>query len=62
MKKVNIYDFFKLYDVGCQASPSTSSQAVQFDKIPFKNAEVMTKNIYTTDNFCQTFPQRSNSS
>ena len=62
MKKVNIYDFFKLYDVGVQATPSVFSQAVQLDKLLLKNVEVMTKNIYTADNFCQTLPQRNNSS
>ena len=61
MKMVNIYDFFKLYDVGVQATPLTSSQAVQIDKIPLKNVEVMTKNIYTADNCSQTLPQRNNS-
>lgn len=61
MKTVNIYDFFKLYDVGVQASPAVASLAVQLDRPTLKNAEVMTKNNYTADNYCQTLPQRSDS-
>jgi hypothetical protein len=58
MKKVNIYDFFKLYDVGVQVAPLVASFAVQLDKPFIKNVEVMTKNIYTADNSCQTLPQQ----
>jgi hypothetical protein len=38
MKKVDIYDFFKLYDVGVQAVPSISTNFAQCDKKIFKNA------------------------
>jgi hypothetical protein len=35
-----------------------ASFAVQLDKPFIKNVEVMTKNIYTADNSCQTLPQQ----
>lgn len=49
IKRVDIYDFFKLYDVGVQATPLVASLAVQLDRPSLKHAEVMTKNIYTAD-------------
>ena len=54
MKKVNIYDFFKLYDVSVQTTVSTNSLACQSELVAMKNAEIMTKAVSTTDYGCQT--------
>lgn len=37
MKKVDIYDFFKLFDVAVQAVPTTCSDSAQCDPKIYKN-------------------------
>ena len=54
MRNVNIYDYFKLFDVGVQFTPPTQSLACQSEEIPRQNAEVMTKMVKLMDNGCQT--------
>lgn len=61
MKRIDIYDFFKLYDVAVQAVPATASDFAQCDKKAFRHAEVMTKNISTIEHGCQTVHNRRNS-
>lgn len=54
MNKVNIYDFFKLYDVAVQVSPQIANNFAQCDKKVYKNADVMTRNISSMEHGCQT--------
>lgn len=61
MKKVDIYDFFKLFDVGVQATPAISSSAAQCDHKVYRHVEIMTKNISTIEHGCQTVANRKNS-
>ena len=61
MKRVDIYDFFKLYDVGVQATPSISSSSAQCDQKVYRHVEIMTKNISTIEHGCQTVANRKNS-
>lgn len=58
MQKVNIYDFFKLYDVGVQATVDIRHDFTQCEVKSFRSAEVMTKNINTVDNGCQTLTKQ----
>lgn len=54
MNKVDIYDFFKLYDVGVQASAEKTSNYSQVEPKVFKNVEVMTRKLKTIEHSCQT--------
>ena len=38
MKQVDIYDFFKLYDIGVQATPEIKSQGCQMTEKNYKDA------------------------
>lgn len=58
MQKVDIYDFFKLYDVGVQATVEIRHGFTQCEVKSFKSAEVMTKNINTVENGCQTLSKQ----
>lgn len=54
MKKVDIYDFFKLYDIGVQASAEMKTEYTQIEHKVYRNAEIMTKGINTIEHSCQT--------
>lgn len=54
MKTVNIYDYFKLFDVGVQATPLTAQKATQNEHKALKDAEVMTHVVRTVEHECQT--------
>jgi len=49
MNKVNIYDYFKLFDVAVQATVNINSTFAQCDHKVYQNAEVMTKNTSTQE-------------
>lgn len=54
MNKVDIYDFFKLYDIGVQVSAETTNDYTQVDPKVYKNAEIMTRKINIIEHSCQT--------
>ena len=54
MKKVDIYDFFKLYDFGVQVSAEKTSNYSQVEPTVYKNVEVMTRKFKTIEHSCQT--------
>jgi hypothetical protein len=45
MNKVDIFDFFKLYDIGVQVSAEMTNDSTQVDHKIYKNAEIMTRKI-----------------
>ena len=54
VRNVNIYDFFKLYDMGVQVSPNITATACQSEQLAHKHADTMTKMCVTVDHSCQT--------
>ena len=54
MNKVDIYDFFKLYDIGIQATVNMNTTACQSTINSYENMEVMTRGPNTRENGCQT--------
>lgn len=54
MNKVDIYDFFKLYDIGVQATVSVTTNSCQSQIKTFKNMEVMVRGPNLKENGCQT--------
>ena len=47
MKKVDIYDFFKLYDYGVQVSAEMKNDYTQSEVKVYRGAEVMTNGTNT---------------
>jgi hypothetical protein len=54
MKKVDIYDFFKLYDYGVQVSAEMKNDYTQSEVKVYRGAEVMTNGTNTIEHGCQT--------
>lgn len=58
IRNVNIYDFFKLFDVGVQVNPEFAAIGCQSEQLTVMSTETMTKVCYTVDHSCQTTSNR----
>jgi len=61
MKQVDIYDFFRLYDVAVQAVPEITNTETQVQPKQYTNVEVMTRNMSTMEHGVQTMPMKHDS-
>ena len=54
MEKVDIFDFFKPYDVGIQATVEMTNDSCQGEVKTYKSTEMMTRAAHMVEHGCQT--------